>query len=241
MSDSFWFYCPGLAGAGVQVALPVSEAHHALRARRLKIGDTLTLFDGAGRVAEGCIADTSQRSTGVTVALGQHHVHPPPPAQIHLFSALPKGDRQGVMLDMATQLGMTDFTPLICERSVSQASNKAFERWQRTLIEACKQSHRPWLPVLHPPLAPRQLAARGATPECLVLLAMVGTAALARAFPGMDAVTASPRWLLVGPEGGFTPPEQADLKSLGSACVAVGTGVLRTETAAVAMVAVVAG
>ncbi|HJP06383.1 MAG: hypothetical protein CL395_03275 [Acidiferrobacteraceae bacterium] len=239
MSARHWFYLPELEDAGVHTVLQGSQASHAIRARRLRPGDPVVVFDGAGGTASGLISEIVQRPLQVHLQLEDFRVLPVPGYRIHLLSALPKGERQATMLDMATQLGMTDFTALACDRSVSQAQDRARARWQRLLIEACKQSHRPRLPTLHPPLTVDSWAAQVSAGDAVVLLGDAHGAPPAQLFLS-QLQEGTMFCLLVGPEGGFTPRECDLLDTVAPLGVSLGRGVLRIETAAVAMVALAA-
>ena len=116
-----WLYLPNLETTGNEAILEGVEATHAVRARRLRIDDLVCVFDGIGRSAAARISEVTQRPLQVHLVIDHYEHWPPPATRIHLVSALPEGDRQATMLDMATQLGMTDYTPLRCDRSVSQA------------------------------------------------------------------------------------------------------------------------
>ena len=131
---------PELALTGTAAVLEDAEAAHAVRARRLRVGDVVCVFDGAGRTAAARISEVIKRPFEVHLALEAQQHWAPPAARIHLTSALPKGDRQTTMLDMVTQLGVTDFTPVNFERSVSRVGTGSQDRWRRVLIESCKQS-----------------------------------------------------------------------------------------------------
>ena len=231
-----WLYLPHLEAAGEAAVLEGAEASHAVRARRLRIDDPVCVFDGMGRVAQGRISDVIQRPLQVHLVINHHQHWPPPAARIHLASALPKGDRQATMLDMAAQLGMTDFTPLKCDRSVSQARAQAYERWQRVLIESCKQSHRPWLPALHPPVKLRDWIDQCGEIDAVNVIADRQGTADSRVIESR-LLSAGAVCLVVGPEGGFSDAERAHLSRTRSDMLSLGDGVLRVETAAVALTA----
>jgi len=223
------FFSATLPEVGQTVVLTGEEAQHAAGARRLGGGDTLWLFDGRGTLVRAELLTVDKRGRSIALRVAERHEESP--AQpLHLVCALPKGDRQAVLLDMATQLGMTDFTPLVCERSVAMAGEQRAERWARICLGACKQSRRLFLPRLHPPASPGTIALHGTS-----LLAHPDGVALRPAIPGTsDAVT-----ILIGPEGGFTDPELQALELAGARRVSLGTGILRIETAAVALLAAV--
>jgi 16S rRNA (uracil1498-N3)-methyltransferase len=144
-----------------------------------------------------------------------------------------------MVLDFATQLGITDFTPLDCTRSVARASTAGYERWKRTLIETCKQCRRPWLPRLHSNSPPITFLQRNMSPYGKSLLAD----AKGRRSTELDLNIAETDnlLLLVGPEGGFTTEERDGLLEHGALPICLAKANLRIEVAAVALVALAAG
>ena len=136
----------------------------------------------------------------------------------------------------ATQLGMTRFTPLHCERSVVKPATGARERWRRICLEACKQSRRFYLPVIDPSAPPREVAARAVMEKNQVWIAHPAAAAISVT----QAVTRSAArdvTILVGPEGGFTEAEVQQTSAGGAGALTLGAAILRIETAALAALA----
>lgn len=229
MSDPL-FYAPAVPGIGHTVTLGAEEAQHAAGSRRLHAGDTLWLFDGRGSLARTTVIALDRRGRSVELRVEERREEAAPARRLHLACALPKGDRQSVLLDMATQLGMTDFTPLRCERSVVTANANSAERWTRVCLSACKQSRRLFLPALHPEFTPGALPLAGPA-----LLAHPDGGALRTALPGVQASLT----LLVGPEGGFTETELRSFEAAGARRVSLGSSILRIESAAIALLAAV--
>jgi 16S rRNA (uracil1498-N3)-methyltransferase len=225
-----WFYHDGVLEPGQSVTLADDEARHAVGSRRLEKGDALTVFDGRGTIADAIVTDIGNRGRKVVLEVsGTQTVHLPV-LPIHLASALPKGDRLAVMLDMATQLGMNSFTPLDCEHSVVKVSENAERRWQRILVEACKQSRRPHLPVIQPALGPVALVQQLKGAVWIAHPDGISPASLPQA--AGDSLT-----ILIGPEGGFADEEVKAACDHGAHKVSLGAGMLRIETAAVALLA----
>jgi 16S rRNA (uracil1498-N3)-methyltransferase len=230
------FYAEHLADPGATLTLTGDEARHAAASRRLQIGETLWLFDGHGGLARATLLTISARGHALELRIEEQGAEPPPKPAIHLACALPKGDRQGTLLDMATQLGMTEFTPLVCERSVVRPGANSAERWRRICLEACKQSRRSYLPVLHPSATPQEFVTRESGRACTVWIAHPSSSAV----PVSHAVeinSAADVTILVGPEGGFTELEVERTTGAGVKQIALGSAILRIETAAVALVA----
>jgi 16S rRNA (uracil1498-N3)-methyltransferase len=136
---------------------------------------------------------------------------------------------------------VTAFRPLKCDFSVVSVDRKRqdpTERWSRILQEACKQSRRATAPEIRDEATPEEVIAdaraRGAA---IVVGDAEGTKDLASIRTAEDVV------ILVGPEGGFSPPEQAMLRDAATAGhvhrIAIGRGVLRVETAATALIAAI--
>lgn len=232
------FFAEHLPEAGMTATLTGEEARHAAASRRLHPGDTLWLFDGRGGIARATLRRVGARGRELELQVEHRRTEPLPQPPVHLACAIPKGDRQQVLLEMATQLGMTGFTPLACERSVVKpgaAGNR--ERWRRICLEACKQSRRLYLPVIHEPASPGEVAMQAVATGFDLWIAHPGD----RAVP-VSTLTANrdPKrgiTILVGPEGGFTQEEVDTVCAGGGTALALGQAVLRIETAAVALIA----
>jgi 16S rRNA (uracil1498-N3)-methyltransferase len=225
-----WFFHEAAVTIGESVQLADEEARHLSGSRRMEVGGSLTLFDGRGHTANATVNSVGNRGRGVAVTIHETRFVEPPAMAIHLASALPKGDRLSVMLDMATQLGVSSFTPLECERSVVKASDNARLRWHRIMIEACKQSRQAYVPELRDVQKPAAVASR-ATGN--LWLAHPGGLALRSLAP----ITEGALTILIGPEGGFTDEEVAAITDAGGQTVSLGVGILRTESAAVSLLA----
>lgn len=204
---------------------------HAAGARRLRDGDAVTLFDGHGVAASAMLVDRGRSARVASTT----HVPPPTPA-IVIAAALPKGDRAATMIDLATQLGMAEFIPLRCERSVVTATDSGIARLRRVAIEACKQSRRAWLPRFAPERTPAEAIDDASSGDGLLLLADQAGGAPGVVFDGLTARVT----VLIGPEGGFAESEFAEFAAAGVRRMALGANVLRIEAAVAAACAIVA-
>lgn len=223
------FYCADIPQAGAMVGLNETESRHAAASRRLRIGHRVVLLDGRGGRATGVIEEVSAR--GVRVSLSsREEVEARTPA-IAVASALPRGERLRMLLDMLGQLAIASFIPLECERSVDRTGAAGLARSRRVLRESCKQSGNPWFPDLREPAPPAVVADAWRGEGVQMLLAHPEARG---ADPG--ASEAGAYGLFVGPEGGFTEREVDDMISRGAVPVALGANILRIETAVVAMV-----
>jgi 16S rRNA (uracil1498-N3)-methyltransferase len=226
------FYCPGLSPEADATTVEGEEARHILTSRRLTVGDVVWIFDGRGTVARATIVTREGRTRSLRVHVHEREFIPLPHPHVELACALPKGERQAVLLDMATQLGITGFRPLLCERSIVRPGPQAVRRWHRICVEACKQSRRPHLPTIHGALTPAQTAALTSSGCTIWVADSKGAPLPARPSPQVQHVL-----LMVGPEGGFTDAEITSVADGGGRVINLGAGVLRVETAAIALLA----
>ncbi|MGE5241396.1 MAG: RsmE family RNA methyltransferase [Bacteroidota bacterium] len=231
------FFAERLPEAGAIMTLAGEEARHAAASRRLQPGDTLWLFDGRGGTARATLQRVGARGRELELRVQDRRTEPAPLPPIHLACAVPKGDRQQVLLDMATQLGMTEFTPLACERSVVKPGAGNRERWRRICLEACKQSRRAYLPVIHEPASPREVAIQAVAKGLGLWIAHPGVCAIPVSALAASRDQTRGAAILIGPEGGFTQEEVDAVSAAGGKALALGQAVLRIETAAVALLA----
>lgn len=222
--------------------LDPQESQHAHGARRLAVSDCIWLFDGHGTVGQATVASVDQRTRALQAKIERCHVVAPPHPRVELACVLPKGERQSVLLDMATQLGMGAFRPLSCERSVVKPGHNASRRWRRICVEACKQSRRPHLPVIHDPIQPAELIAEIAPAGHIIWVAhRNGSPVLGGGLFGESRTgeIPDPFLLMIGPEGGFTDAEISQIAANNGRLVSLGSAILRIETAAIALLAYV--
>jgi len=212
--------------------LPVDRAHYLSRVLRRGSGDTVQFFDGSGMEYLGRLvpsgktlqADLQQCLPGLAAGT----------LDIHLGQGLSRGDRMDLVIQKATELGVTTITPIITERCevrlYGQRCKKRLEHWRQIAISACEQCGRSYLPQVNPP---QSLADWLASTEADVKLVLSPQAASV-AQPAAPARLA----LLIGAEGGLSALEVEQSQSAGFACWQLGPRILRTETAAIAALAV---
>lgn len=226
-------YCPGLGRAPLQ--LPAEELHHARNVLRIRSGDWVALFDGAGRESVATVGAVHR--TGMELQAGEITLRPFELAcRLTLFIALPRQHRQGFLVEKCTELGVAAMVPMATARSVVRPSTTLCEKLHRRAVEAAKQSGRAYVPSIGSPLefadslkhAPEFARAVVANP------ATDGRAMLdvLRDVPAGGAVAC---W--IGPEGGWADEELEAAKSGGLAFVSLAPTILRIETAAMAVCA----
>jgi len=226
-------YCPQLC-EGLNT-LDADESHHAVSVLRVRVGDAARLFDGQGRSADAAVRSVTRRSVEL-IAGAVHDPHPPPVPTLTLLVASPRTPRQGFMIEKCVELGVDGFVPLEAERSVVRPDPAMVEKWRRRTIEALKQCGRSYLPPVHDPMSfPASL--RLSSEVSLSLLA--DRTPLAVPFPDALEAAAGAASLAVwiGPEGGWSDQERRSAAAAGLRAVQLGSFLLRTETAAIAVAA----
>jgi len=227
------FHCPPPLPVSGRFELPANAAHHALRVLRLREGDGVEIFDGAGQARQGRIAEAGGKRVIIDqiAALDATRESPLPSL---LAQALCGSEKMDWIVQKATELGVSEIQPLDTERSVARLTPerlvKRLEHWQQVAISACEQCGRNYLPRIHAPLPLDHWLAAMRTSNILRLaLLPQGTATLGSLTPPETGVT-----LLIGPEGGFSNTEADAILQSGFTSIRLGQRILRTETAAIA-------
>ena len=206
------------------------EGRHASVVRRIRIGETLVLTDGAGTLAPATVTGVDRGSVQVQVAAAQRV--PVPSVTVTLVQALPKGERSELAVDLATEAGVDALVPWSASRCVARWSAekavKGVERWQGVAREAAKQSRRAAVPTVAPLATTADVATLISKAAGALVLHESG------AVPITEAVLPDRGELLlvVGPEGGVSPEELTAFRAAGAQVVRLGREVLRTSTAA---------
>jgi 16S rRNA (uracil1498-N3)-methyltransferase len=222
------------------IELPAPAAQHLAKVLRARSGDEIVLFAGDGR--EFGAAIESIRGSRVTAAVGEsRHIDRESPLAVTLIQCIARADRMDVIVQKATELGVTRIVPVISRRSVvrldaAQAASKE-DHWRGIAIAACEQCGRNRLPVID---APRPLLRHlGDMPPGGARLILEPPAAGSGAAAEIAAAVEirATVELAVGPEGGFEAEELEAFRISGFTPVALGPRVLRTETAAIAGIA----
>ncbi len=227
------------AAAGALVPLPASVAHRFATVLRLTDGAAVEVFDAAGRVARGAFVPPSSLRVDY---VGVDDERLPP---LWVFQAMSRADKVETVAQKSTELGVAHLAYFFAERGIvklddDDRSRKKAERLQRVANDAARQCGRIRPPVVHGPLS--RVALLQQVKACvddgvIVVFGAVDADALLSAH-----LQACPphkgAGIVVGPEGGLSPAEQQALVDAGAVAVRFSRFVLRTETAALAALAV---
>ena len=241
------FYCPGEIIPGRILGLPPNAAHHAARVLRLETGDRVTLFNGRGGEFPAIIAGISK--SGTTVTVGEHlAAECESPLDITLVQAVCANEKMDWIIQKAVEMGVNRIQSIGTTRSLIRLSgeraDKRLQHWQQIVISACEQCGRNHLPQLLPvlPLSDwlshqmdRQEVSPGESVHNPCFMLLPTSSKSLRDFPKTTQYTSLT--VMVGPEGGFAPEEEAAALAAGFVPLRLGERILRTETAALAVVA----
>jgi 16S rRNA (uracil1498-N3)-methyltransferase len=251
--------------SGQSITISGEDVHHIVTVLRMKTGDELLLCDGKGAEYSVKIAQINKSDITTEVKARSKRVIRYP--LITLGQGLPKSDKMDWIVQKATELGVANIVPLLTERTIMKVRDegKRVTRWQRIAREAAMQSNRPDIPqvqqicsyadflksIANPPSPPfvkggssknppLEKGEEGgfASPDTLLLLpweeGTVPIKGILRANPGMKHII-----VLIGPEGGFSAHEAEAAQGKGFHLVSLGPNILRTETAAIAVLSMI--
>ncbi|MQM39392.1 Ribosomal RNA small subunit methyltransferase E [wastewater metagenome] len=223
-------HLPGPLSAGTTINAPDETVRH-LRARRLRAGDALTVFDGKGGEYAARVDTLERRDARLT--LTEHRLRESePPRPFLLLQGVAKGDRMDFAVQKGVELGMTRMIPVITARSTVRLGDERAARrrahWERVAISACEQCGRNRIPRIDTPCTLETAWSMTADHSGVVLDPDGGTSI--SDLPAPDGGIA----LLVGPEGGLSNGEVEEAAGQGFARLALGPRILRAETAGIA-------
>ncbi len=220
------FYTPDFIAEAY--TLSEEESKHAVRVLRLQAGDEVVLVDGKGGYYKARILEANPKRTHLQVFQAQQEFgkrnH-----YLHIAVAPTKNiERMEWFLEKATEMGIDEITPIICERS--ERKEVKSERLNKIITSAVKQSIKAYHPQLNEAISFKKLLAQPFEGQKLIAHCMDDERS-----PSKQIIQANNRHLiLIGPEGDFTPTELAMAKKSGFLPLSLGESRLRTETAALA-------
>lgn len=224
------------------VTLETDEARHLREVLRLKPGDHVYVFDGAGKEFQCTIESSARDVVHLNILAEVAPARPESPLQLTLAVALLKSDKFDLVVQKATELGVVRVVPVLTKladvrlRDESDA-DKRLVRWRRITLEAAKQSGRALVPEISAPVSFADLITAGEPygHRNLMFAERGGQSLMSLKQNAADlqrSVTS-----LVGSEGGWTDAEIEQAKNAGWVVVTLGGRTLRAETAAIAVTA----
>ncbi len=230
----------GIPGPNERMTISGEEAEHAVRVKRIAIGEQVGLMDGAGVIATASVTAASRgggRRSGpqleLLIGARREVAYPGATPIVEVMTAVPKGSRVDELVEQLSQVGAASWSPLQAERGVVEPRDAKLARLERIARESAKQCGRAWVMRIGPRVG--FAGALGAQGRMRIIVAdATGVEWAVAGSPPPGVVR-----LLVGPEGGWTNEELAAARAAGAEVIRFGPHVMRIETAAVAACAVV--
>jgi 16S rRNA (uracil1498-N3)-methyltransferase len=227
-------YAPDASDDRPIVELPGDEAHHLKHVLRLRVGDAVAVFDGAGREWTGRVTESGRN--GVSVALGKPiDPVPEPGTRVVLAIGLLKGEQMDSVIRDATMLGVAEIVPMITAHVAvsgrARESEKAIGRWSRVAIASARQCGRAVVPRIGSITEFETILREAARDQTVI--ATEPAVASAAVLPAPERPKTA--LVLVGPEGGWSR-EEIELALLeGARPRQLGPRTLRAESAPIVL------
>jgi len=224
---------------GDTVELPAAACEHLLRVLRLPDGASLLLCNGDGMDYRATLVDIGKRSARARIHDASPN-HAESPLRIVLAQALARGEKMDWVIQKATELGVAAIRPVVTERTEvrldAERAGRRLAHWQAVATAACEQSGRARVPTIHEPVALAAYAA-GVEADAIRFALDPDGVSLTDAMGGNGVLIATHIHLVIGPEGGLSERDHAQLRAAGFKGLRLGPRILRTETAGLAALA----
>ena len=222
------FYNPNISVTTTEITFDKEESRHIIKVLRMKEGDSFKITNGKGSFFDAEIISANPK--GCLVKILSEETQKPLPYQLHLVVAPTKlNDRYEWFLEKATEIGISEITPIICDHSERKVIKT--ERYEKILQSAMKQSLKAYFPVLNEAISFRDFINVEKQFEDLKFIAHceeTDKKSLKSLLLPNKRIT-----ILIGPEGDFSSEEIELAKNAGYIPVTLGESRLRTETAAI--------
>ena len=227
------FFIRGDQVDGNTVTIFGDDAHHISRSLRMAAGEHITVCDMQKNEYECVLTEFLPDCVHATV-LSHTHSDTEPPYSVHLYQALPKGDKLDSIIQKAVECGVNEITTFESERCIVRVRDggeeKKLERRQRIALEAAKQSGRGTVPAVYKTVSFEE-AIKNAASADLPLFCYEGEDVRSIKSALQDAEIKGEISVIIGSEGGFSQREAEQLKEAGAISVGLGKRILRCETA----------
>jgi 16S rRNA (uracil1498-N3)-methyltransferase len=221
-----YFYEPNITSTNTSFVLSEDTSRHCVQVLRMQAGEQLQLTDGAGNLYTAAITRADKKHC--EVRLQDTRCKEQEARRICIaISLLKNASRFEWFLEKATEIGVREIIPLLCDRTERQ--HFRYDRMQGITVAAMLQSQQCWLPLLHQPTPLQQVITTSSyTDKRIAHCVSEESKVLINTLPVHDAVQ-----ILIGPEGDFTNNEINLALQQGYKPVSLGNTRLRTETAGV--------
>lgn len=210
------------------IVIEGEEANHIVKVLRMNEGESLNVFDGEGNCADGVIDKIEGKNVFVNVK-DRYPSQTEPELKITLFQGIPKNPKMDLIIQKATELGVTKVVPVSTKRIVAKIDKESkMERLRRIAFEAAKQCGRAYIPKVEEPVTyEKALLMMSECDAAIIPYECEKDGKIGDAVPkGIKTLG-----IMIGPEGGFEEYEVEAAEKIGAKRVTLGKRILRTETA----------
>ena len=215
-----------------RISLEKINFHHEINVLRKKAGDRFIVFDGQGQSGLVEILEINKK----TIDIEMKEIFPVSKREglaIDLGQSLIKNDPFNIAVQKATELGVSNISPLITKRVIvnmkGQNTSNRIDKWKQTAKGACEQCGENWIPNISNPMTVKDWSINTNSETKIVLYPGATTKLSNIEIKGSVSVA-------IGPEGDFTEDEVLTLEEAGFEAVTMGRRILRAETAAISVV-----
>src|SRR5215203_992948 len=219
-----FFFVPKLAPEAQNLILNEEQSKHIIQVLRIQKQEAILLTDGQGIKAHSVIIDDHRKRCEVKIISVEKQKEFLPRVSIAI-SLIKNASRFEWFLEKATEIGVNEIIPIICERTEKEKFR--LDRMQNILISAMLQSQQCWLPVLHEPIAFKKLIEENKDDQKFI------AHCLPQQKQPLPSSIHHSSLILIGPEGDFSEDEIQSALDKNFQAVALGNTRLRTETAGI--------
>lgn len=234
------FFVPDSNLNGDKIIITGTDVKHISRVLRLNPGEKIDVVVSEGKEFEAVIREITNKEVLCQV-ISAKKVSTEPPIVITLYQGLPKSDKMELVIQKATEVGISRVVPVVCERTVVKLDDKKAKerqvRWQRIAEEAAKQSRRTAIPEVSTPITFAKAVSQINSDSFAIMPWEEHTGTGLKEI--LKEVSVNNIAIFIGPEGGLTEVEADLAQNNGIHLVSLGPRILRTETAGIVSVAIV--
>ncbi|MCH5138158.1 16S rRNA (uracil(1498)-N(3))-methyltransferase [Clostridiaceae bacterium UIB06] len=228
------FFVPKSNIVGDTATIEGDDVKHIYKVLRLEVGDNVSINNCDGEEFLGRIEDINKKQV-IVKCTEKLELNNESPIEVYLFQGLPKSSKMDLIVQKATELGVKEVTPIITERVVVKnelGEFKRLDRWNRIVLEACKQSKRSIIPKVNTPLEFDELLDLLKNMDLIVVpYENAEDHGIKNMMKSINKSHIKKIAVIIGPEGGFEEEEINRLKELEAYIVTLGPRIFRTETA----------
>jgi len=216
-----------------------SDAHYVKNVLRMKVADSLKLLDGNGTIYIAKIAEIKKDEV-VCKIVSSCQDQSEPKIKVTIAQGLPKAKKMDLIIQKCTELGVCEIIPMLTERAIGKSAKS--ERWQKIAKEAAEQSGRAIIPKITQLTKFPEVTKLAQDYDLALIPWELETSRSLKS--ALSSLSISPSHhlsilILIGPEGGFSQKEAEAAKQAGCLSVSLGSRILRTETASLAILSMI--